>query len=139
MSVTSVGHRAVKGMYWDDLQLEHGWTAPRAYGQSKLGQILFGREIARRYGGLGVVAHAAHPGVVRSNFAADGDTHGIQKLTVRAFSAFGVSPSTGARPRSISPAPTRRDNPTGATGLAADNASRRKPHETMPRPGDSGR
>ncbi|MGA8724337.1 MAG: SDR family NAD(P)-dependent oxidoreductase [Acidimicrobiales bacterium] len=97
VSVTSVGHRAVKGMYWDDLQLEHGWTAPRAYGQSKLGQILFGREIARRYGGLGVVAHAAHPGVVRSNFAADGDTHGIQKLTVRALSAFGVSPITGAR------------------------------------------
>lgn len=97
VSVTSAGHRAVKGMYWDDLQLEHGWTAPRAYGQSKLGQILFGREIARRYGGLGVIAHAAHPGVVRSNFAADGDTHGIQKLTVRAFSTFGVSPSTGAR------------------------------------------
>ncbi len=97
VSVTSFGHRAVKGMNWDDLQLERGWTAPRAYGQSKLAQILFGREIARRYGGLGVVAHAAHPGVVRSNFAADGDTHGIQKLTVRAFSAFGVSPSTGAR------------------------------------------
>ena len=97
VSVTSFGHRAVKGMNWDDLQLERGWTVSRAYGQSKLAQILFGREIARRYGGRGVVAHAAHPGVVRSNFAEDGDTHGIQRLTVRAFSVFGVSPSTGAR------------------------------------------
>ena len=69
----------------------------RAYGQSKLAQILFTREIARRFGGRGVIAHAAHPGVVRSNFAEDGDTHGIQRLTVRAFSIFGVSPADGAK------------------------------------------
>jgi NAD(P)-dependent dehydrogenase (short-subunit alcohol dehydrogenase family) len=97
VSVTSFGHRAVKGMFWDDLQLERQWTVSRAYGQSKLAQILFGREIARRYGERGVVAHTAHPGVVRSNFAEDGDTHGVQRATVRAFSVFGVSPATGAR------------------------------------------
>jgi NAD(P)-dependent dehydrogenase (short-subunit alcohol dehydrogenase family) len=84
-------------MSWDDLQLEQGWSAPRAYGQSKLAQILFTREIARRFGDRGVIAHAAHPGVVKSNFAADGDTHGIQRLTVRSFSVFGVSPARGAR------------------------------------------
>jgi NAD(P)-dependent dehydrogenase (short-subunit alcohol dehydrogenase family) len=97
VNVTSLGHRAVKGMAWDDLQLEDGWSAPRAYGQSKLAQILFTREIARRFGDRGVIAHAAHPGVVKSNFAADGDTHGIQRLTVRSFSVFGVSPVRGAR------------------------------------------
>lgn len=97
VSVTSAGHRAVKGMSWDDLQLERGWHAHRAYGQSKLAQILFVRELARRFGGRGVVAHAAHPGVVRTNFGGDGDTRGIQKLTVRAISVVGVSSADGAR------------------------------------------
>jgi NAD(P)-dependent dehydrogenase (short-subunit alcohol dehydrogenase family) len=97
VSVTSVGHRAVRGMTWDDLQLERGWTAARAYGQSKLAQILFTREISRRYGGRGVIAHAAHPGVVKTSFADDGDTHGIQRLTIRAGSIIAVSPASGAR------------------------------------------
>jgi NAD(P)-dependent dehydrogenase (short-subunit alcohol dehydrogenase family) len=97
VSVTSVGHRAVKRMNWDDLQFERGWTVSRAYGQSKLALILFTREIARRFGDLGVIAHAAHPGFVKSNFAEDGDTHGMQKLTVRSMTLFGVSPAVGAR------------------------------------------
>jgi NAD(P)-dependent dehydrogenase (short-subunit alcohol dehydrogenase family) len=97
VNVTSVGHRAVSAMNWDDLQLEHGWSAARAYGQSKLAQILFTRELARRFGGRGIIAHAAHPGVVRTRFAADGDTHGIQRLVVRAGSVFGISPAAGAR------------------------------------------
>jgi NAD(P)-dependent dehydrogenase (short-subunit alcohol dehydrogenase family) len=97
VSVTSVGHRAVKGMNWDDLQFELGWVVPRAYGQSKLAQILFTREIARRFGNRGVIAHTAHPGVVRSNFGRDGDTRGEQRLVLRAFSLLGVSPAAGAR------------------------------------------
>jgi NAD(P)-dependent dehydrogenase (short-subunit alcohol dehydrogenase family) len=97
VSVTSVGHRAVKHMNWADIQLERGWTVSRAYGQSKLAQILFTREIARRFGDRGVIAHAAHPGVVRSSFAEDGDTHGAQRLVLRAFAVFGVSPAAGAR------------------------------------------
>lgn len=97
VSVTSIGHRAVRGMAWDDLQMDRGWTVSRAYGQSKLAQLLFTRELARRFGDRGVVAHAAHPGVVRSNFAEDGDTHGVNRLAVRAFSTFGVPPDVGAR------------------------------------------
>jgi NAD(P)-dependent dehydrogenase (short-subunit alcohol dehydrogenase family) len=97
VNVTSVGHHTVRGMKWGDLQLERGWSAARAYGQSKLAQILFTAELARRFGDRGVIAHAAHPGVVRSNFAADGDTHGLQKVTVRASSVFGVSSERGAR------------------------------------------
>jgi NAD(P)-dependent dehydrogenase (short-subunit alcohol dehydrogenase family) len=97
VSVTSVGHRAVKRMNWDDLQFERGWTVSRAYGQSKLALILFTREIARRFGDLGVIAHAAHPGFVKSNFAEDGDTHGMQRLTVRLMTLFGVSSAVGAK------------------------------------------
>ncbi len=97
VNVSSAGHRAVKGMSWEDLQLERGWTAPRAYGQSKLALILFTREIARRLGGRGVIAHAAHPGVVRSNLGEDGDTRGVQRLTLRAISIFGISATKGAK------------------------------------------
>jgi len=97
VSVTSVGHRAVSDMKWDDLQLEHGWSVSRAYGQSKLAQILFTRELARRFAGRGVIAHAAHPGVVRSRFAEDGDTHGALRASLRAIAIFGVSPASGAK------------------------------------------
>ena len=97
VNVTSVGHRAAKSIKWHDLQFERGWTVSRAYGQSKLAQILFTREIARRFGDRGVIAHAAHPGVVRSGFGHDGDTHGAQAFLLRAVSMFGVSPAVGAR------------------------------------------
>ncbi len=97
VNVTSVGHRAVKCMNWDDLQFERGWNVGRAYGQSKLALILFTHEIARRFGDLGVIAHAAHPGFVKSNFAEDGDTHGVQRLTVRLMTLFGVTPAVGAK------------------------------------------
>lgn len=98
VSVTSLGHRAVRGMKWEDLQLEQGWTVSGAYGQSKLAQILFTRELARRFGDRGVIAHAAHPGSVRSGFGADGDTHGLNRFVVHAIiSITGVSPATAAR------------------------------------------
>lgn len=98
VSVTSVGHRAVRGMSFGDLQLDGGWTAAGAYGQSKLAQILFTRELARRYGGRGVVAHATHPGSVRSHFGADGDTHGVTRVVVRAIiGVTGVTPAAAAR------------------------------------------
>jgi retinol dehydrogenase-14 len=98
VNVTSVGHRAVKGIDWDDLQLTRGWTVARAYGQSKLAQILFTRELARRFGEAGIVAHAAHPGSVKSNFGADGDTHGMNRFVVQAIiRLFGVSPASAAR------------------------------------------
>jgi hypothetical protein len=44
-----------------------------------------------------VIAHAAHPGVVRSGFAKDGDTQGVQRIVLRGFAAFGASPAVGAR------------------------------------------
>jgi NAD(P)-dependent dehydrogenase (short-subunit alcohol dehydrogenase family) len=97
VNVTSFGHRAVSGMAWDDLQLEHGWSVSRAYGQSKLAQLLFTRELARRFGEVGVTAHAAHPGVVRSEFGRNGDTRGVQHVVLQVFALFGVSPAKGAR------------------------------------------
>ena len=69
IAVSSTGHEQCAGMNWDDLQFEQGWASGRAYCQAKLGNILFTRELARRFGPQGLVAHAMHPGTVDSNFA----------------------------------------------------------------------
>jgi NAD(P)-dependent dehydrogenase (short-subunit alcohol dehydrogenase family) len=50
-------------MAWDDLQLERGFDGRRAYAQSKLANVLFTRELARRLP-TGVTANAVHPGVI---------------------------------------------------------------------------
>lgn len=55
----------------DDLDNERQWTATKAYGDSKLSNILFTRELHRRYGEQGLHAVAFHPGGVATNFAND--------------------------------------------------------------------
>jgi NAD(P)-dependent dehydrogenase (short-subunit alcohol dehydrogenase family) len=69
IAVSSTGHEHCPGMNWDDLQFEQGWLSGTAYCQAKLANILFTRELARRYDRQGLVAHVMHPGVVDSNFA----------------------------------------------------------------------
>lgn len=54
-----------------DLGNEHDYEPTKAYGRGKLQNILFTRELDRRYRDRGVSAVAFHPGVVRSNFASE--------------------------------------------------------------------
>ncbi|MDP6980083.1 MAG: SDR family oxidoreductase [Myxococcota bacterium] len=54
---------------FDDLQSERRYTTFGAYGSSKLANILFTRELARRLQGTNVTANAFHPGMVGSDFA----------------------------------------------------------------------
>ena len=53
----------------DDLELERSWSSWRAYCNSKLANVLFTRELARRLDGTGAVANCLHPGVIRSKLA----------------------------------------------------------------------
>jgi NAD(P)-dependent dehydrogenase (short-subunit alcohol dehydrogenase family) len=53
---------------FDDLQAEKRYSGVKAYGQSKLANVLFTYELARRLEGTGVTANAVHPGVVRTGF-----------------------------------------------------------------------
>jgi NAD(P)-dependent dehydrogenase (short-subunit alcohol dehydrogenase family) len=53
---------------FDDLQGERSYKGQRAYNQSKLANVLFTYELARRLEGTGVTATALHPGVVNSGF-----------------------------------------------------------------------
>ena len=55
-----------------DLDMAEGYDGLRAYKASKLANILFTRELARRWGPLGVSAAAAHPGMVRSQWGRSG-------------------------------------------------------------------
>jgi len=55
-------------IHFDDLSLARRWSGFRAYCQSKLANVLFAAELARRWPGT-VTANALHPGGVRTNFA----------------------------------------------------------------------
>ena len=56
---------------FDDLQAERSYSGARAYNQSKLANVLFTYELARRLHGTSVTAHALHPGVVRTAFGTE--------------------------------------------------------------------
>jgi NAD(P)-dependent dehydrogenase (short-subunit alcohol dehydrogenase family) len=78
----------------DDLQLKRGWTTFGAYGASKLCNILFTRELARRLEGSGVTANCFHPGFVASRF---GTNNGFFSQVAMFLSApLAVSPAKGA-------------------------------------------
>ncbi|RLK52972.1 SDR family NAD(P)-dependent oxidoreductase [Microbacterium telephonicum] len=53
----------------DDLQARGRYTASAAYGNGKLANILFTKELHRRYGDAGLSAVAFHPGAIASSFA----------------------------------------------------------------------
>lgn len=76
IAVASIGHTMVPDMRWDDLQMESDFVPTMAYCQSKLANVLFTRELARRTAGDGLIASAMQPGLVGSNFpdSADPDT-----------------------------------------------------------------
>src|SRR6185503_1065534 len=63
---------------FDDLQGERSYSGARAYNQSKLANVLFSYELARRLGTRGVTANVLHPGVVNTSFGA-ADPAGVQR------------------------------------------------------------
>lgn len=96
--VSSGGHKlARRGLAFDDLQWERRrYQGFLAYAHSKLANLLFTRELARRLEGTGVTANAVHPGFVRSDFGLHGDTSGPFALGVRCSRPFGKSSRRGA-------------------------------------------
>ncbi len=67
VNVASIAHRGAT-LDLDDLQLKRSFSGWRAYQRSKLCNILFTRELARRLGSTGVTANCLHPGFVATSF-----------------------------------------------------------------------
>lgn len=67
--VSSEAHRRAPetGIEFDNLSGERGYNPWRQYGQSKLANILFARELARKFKGTTKTANALHPGVIPTN------------------------------------------------------------------------
>src|SRR5215207_1950901 len=80
---------------FDDLQAEKGYKTAKAYGQSKVANVLFTYELARRLEGTGVSANCLHPGAgVRTNLGSG--VSGVFGFTVRALTPLMKSPEKGA-------------------------------------------
>ena len=79
---------------FDDLQSTKQFSAVNVYGRSKLCNILFTRELSRRWDGMGVTANCLHPGFVATRF---GDqSGGLLAYGVRLAKIFAISPEKGA-------------------------------------------
>jgi len=79
----------------DDLQSENSFRAMRTYGTTKLENILFTRELARRLEGSGVTANCLHPGVVRTGFGKNDNP--LFRIAISLAGVFFRSPERGAR------------------------------------------
>jgi NAD(P)-dependent dehydrogenase (short-subunit alcohol dehydrogenase family) len=97
VNVSSELHRQAKGMRFEDLHAKNDYSAMDAYARSKLANVLFTVELAKRLPGDRVMAHALHPGVVRTKFGRDGDLRGIMGFAFRLAGPFLTTPKKGAR------------------------------------------
>lgn len=93
VNVASAAHQRAR-LDFGDLQAAKSFGAMKAYGRSKLCNILFTRELARRLQGTGVTANCLHPGFVATRF---GDqSGGLISRVVGIAKLFAISPEEGA-------------------------------------------
>jgi NAD(P)-dependent dehydrogenase (short-subunit alcohol dehydrogenase family) len=93
VSTASAAHQGAS-LDFDDLQLTESFGAMKAYGRSKLCNILFTRELARRLHGTGVTANCLHPGFVATRFG--DESGGLISRVVGLAKLFAISPEKGA-------------------------------------------
>ncbi len=81
---------------FDDLQNEkhYPYGGNRAYGQSKLANLLFTYELSRRLAGTAVTVNAVHPGTVATGFGENNG--GMMHLGMQIFHQFSLTPEQGA-------------------------------------------
>ena len=87
--------QAIGRIDFDDLQGERSYSGARAYNQSKLANVLFTYELARRLQATSVTANALHPGVVSTSFGAE-DPGRAQRLFTPFMRPFMKTPAQGA-------------------------------------------
>src|SRR5581483_4759279 len=98
VNVSSHAHKGARhGLDFDDLQSTRHYRGFAVYSKTKLANILFTRELARRLDGTGVTANALHPGFVASRFGRDGDTGRLGDLAMVFIRPFAINSAQGAR------------------------------------------
>jgi NAD(P)-dependent dehydrogenase (short-subunit alcohol dehydrogenase family) len=98
VNVASTAHKgARRGLNFDDLQFLTNYNAMGVYSASKLENIYFTIELARRLAGSGVTANSLHPGTVATGYGRDGDTKGVLGFGIKLASPFFLSAEKGAR------------------------------------------
>jgi NAD(P)-dependent dehydrogenase (short-subunit alcohol dehydrogenase family) len=114
VTLSSLAHRMGK-IRFDDLQFEHGYNNWRAYGQSKLADLMFSFELARRAteAGTALTSVAAHPGYAATNlqFAGPAKVHERAAMAI-ANKVIAQSADMGALPSLY--AATVPDLPSGS-------------------------
>jgi NAD(P)-dependent dehydrogenase (short-subunit alcohol dehydrogenase family) len=95
VTVSSAAHLRAQ-VDFEDPEGRARYSAWKAYGQSKLANLLFTYELARRLGGGGITANALHPGFVASEFGKNNGA--LMRVMLTAAQLFGaISPEEGAR------------------------------------------
>jgi NAD(P)-dependent dehydrogenase (short-subunit alcohol dehydrogenase family) len=98
VNVSSTAHRgARKGLDFDDLQTRNGYSGMKVYSESKLANIYFTTELARRLAGTDVTVNAVHPGTVATGYGRDGDSSGLLAFGLKVIKPFILSSEQGAR------------------------------------------
>lgn len=109
VNVASGAHK-VGRIHFGDINLKKGYNVIKAYSQSKLANVLFTRELARRLKKRRISVNCCHPGAVATNIGIDRET-GFGKTITGLLKPFFQTPADGART---------------AVYLAADEAVRNK-------------
>jgi NAD(P)-dependent dehydrogenase (short-subunit alcohol dehydrogenase family) len=98
VNVASTAHRSARaGVGFGDLQSKLHYRGMQVYGRSKLANILFTNELARRLPSTQVTANSLHPGTVATGYARDGDASGFLAFGVKVIKPFIRTPEQGAR------------------------------------------
>jgi retinol dehydrogenase-14 len=109
---------------FDDLMGERSYSGQRAYNQSKLANVMFTYELARRFAGTGVTATAVHPGMTNTSFSAEDPSRAFAPL-VAVMRPFMRSPQKAANtPIYLASSPEAE----GFTGQYFANRKAKKSH-----------
>ncbi len=94
VNVSSGAHKA-SDIHFENIRGEIDYKSFSVYGQTKLANILFTYELAKKLEGTNVTVNCLHPGVVRTGFGAN--YKGLIKAFMKLFSPFLITPENGAK------------------------------------------
>lgn len=99
VTVSSFAHHMARGgISFDDLDRTGSYRSFAVYAESKLANLMFSNELARRTVGTGVTSNACHPGTVRTGFGGTGDLSGFERVGLAIGRPFMIPASRGADP-----------------------------------------